>query len=406
VTAPPLRGVWLVLAGVAVVGATALLAIDHARSWHYFADAARLLVAGGDDGGLALYRSHPDYQFGPLAILVSLPFAALPASVGTWAVMVAGSLAGVLAFGCVVDTARSLRPAADPRAVRRVALVAGIPFVLLWLRLAAYTAHVDDVVILVLVPVGCAALARRRPGWAAVALAAAAATKPWAVVFLPVLLAAGGRRGVALTLGAGAAASLTWAPFLLGAPGTLDALRGFGIDVTPNSGLRALGLTASATPPWVRPAQLLGGLAVTSAVVLRGAWPAAPAAGVAVRLLLDPATHRRTAPSRRRPASPPGRWPPTGPSTTRPPPTAWRSGPARRASCSPGAGRGTPPGVGPAVRQVVRGRAAQRVENCLDRHVAAGRGDRWPTTGRASRATPAPSPTPSCSARCSGSPTP
>jgi hypothetical protein len=169
--------------------------------------------------------------------------------------------------------------------------VAGIPFVLLWLRLAAYTAHVDDVVILVLVPVGCAALARRRPGWAAVALAAAAATKPWAVVFLPVLLAAGGRRGVALTLGAGAAASLTWAPFLLGAPGTLDALRGFGIDVTPNSGLRALGLTASATPPWVRPAQLLGGLAVSSAVVLRGAWPAAPAAGVAVRLLLDPATH-------------------------------------------------------------------------------------------------------------------
>ena len=43
--------------------------------------------------------------------------------------------------------------------------------------------------------------------------------------------------------------------------------------------------------------------------------------------------------------------------------------------------------------------------NCLDRHVEAGRATRSPSTGRASRATPARSPTPSCSTRCSASPT-
>ena len=62
--------------------------------------------------------------------------------------------------------------------------------------------------------------------------------------------------------------------------------------------------------------------------------------------------------------------------------------------------------VGAAVRQVVRRRPAQRlVQLPRPPRRSPARATRWPSTGRASRATPAPSPTPSCSTRCSGSPT-
>ena len=51
----------------------------HATSWHYFHDAAHALLAPPrDDAGLDLYRAHPDYQFGPVAVLVAAPFAFLP----------------------------------------------------------------------------------------------------------------------------------------------------------------------------------------------------------------------------------------------------------------------------------------------------------------------------------------
>ena len=64
------------------------------------------------------------------------------------------------------------------------------------------------------------------------------------------------------------------------------------------------------------------------------------------------------------------------------------------------------PRVGPAVRQVVRRRQAQRLPQ-LPRPPRRGRAaaTRSRTTGRASPATPAPSPTPTCTPRCSASPT-
>ena len=67
---------------------------------------------------------------------------------------------------------------------------------------------------------------------------------------------------------------------------------------------------------------------------------------------------------------------------------------------------GHDPRVGPAVRQVVRRRHAQRLATTASTATSPpARATRSPSTGRASRATPAPSPTPSCSTRCSASPT-
>ncbi len=98
---------WIVLAALAVVGSTVLLGVEHARSWHFFADAVDL--AGppwGHDRGLGLYRAHPEFQFGPLSVLVASMFWVLPDPLRVWAAMVVGSLAGVGALALSADALR------------------------------------------------------------------------------------------------------------------------------------------------------------------------------------------------------------------------------------------------------------------------------------------------------------
>lgn len=50
-----------------------MLAFRHARSWHFFADAAQLFTAGSgvEGAGLDLYRVHPEFQFGPIGYRTS-----------------------------------------------------------------------------------------------------------------------------------------------------------------------------------------------------------------------------------------------------------------------------------------------------------------------------------------------
>lgn len=278
---------WPVLAVGTIAAATAMLAVDHARAWHYFVDAAHLLVRdfGADDGGFRLYRTHPEFQFGPIVILVAVPYAWLPPSVGEWAVMVTGSLAGVVALAFGVDALR-IRNRSPV-----LPLVVGVLFLVMWLRLAAYTAHVDDVLALTAVVAAGLAIERRRPGWAVAALSVAAAAKPWAIVFAPIAMLGDVRLRIDRCLLVALLSVATWLPFLVAAPGTVDALRDYAIGVHVNSGLRALGLLEASTPAWVRPAQFALGLTVTTiAVVWRGSWPAAFLAGIAVRMLIDPAT--------------------------------------------------------------------------------------------------------------------
>jgi hypothetical protein len=84
---------------------------------------------------------------------------------------------------------------------------------------------------------------------------------------------------------------LTWGPFVLAEPATLDTA-GFAIANDPTSVLRALGVDDATTPGWARPAQLLGGAAIATAVVAIRRWPAVLLAGVAWRLLLEPGANR------------------------------------------------------------------------------------------------------------------
>lgn len=150
--------------------------------------------------------------------------------------------------------------------------------------------HLDDALALVLLVAAMLAVTRQRPVMAALLLAASADAKPWAVAFVPLLLALPRDRW-ARALGAWAAGlAVAWLPFLLADPGTVHAGR-FAIPNDASSSLRALGITAPGTPMWDRPVQVLLGVALAVVAVRRGRWLAVPAVVLSVRMLLDPATY-------------------------------------------------------------------------------------------------------------------
>lgn len=284
---PPLDVRWGVLATTAVIVLVAHLPGTHATAWHFFHDAARLLVGDGDGAhGLLLYRDHPELQFGPLSIVSALPAAALGERAGSWVAMTAASAAGIAAFGFVLRAVVAF----GARPSRWAATAASVLFVVVWGDVAVRTAHIDDAIALTATAAALAACAERRVTPTVALLGLAAAAKPWAIAFAPLVLALPERRVRRLLLVA-AVPAITWAPFVLAEPATLDVTE-FRIDVDPTSTLRALGVDADETPPWARPAQLLGGAAVAALVVRRGRPHAAVLAAVAVRLLFEPGAHR------------------------------------------------------------------------------------------------------------------
>jgi len=285
---------WPTLTFLSVAVLAVHLLGPHATSWHFFHDAARLLVGdapGGEATGLHLYRDRPDLQFGPLAVLVALPLSVLGPTGGAWAAMVLGSVLGLVAFWFLLDAAIALRPELRAPSAAPSLLAAGAVFVITWGDVAVRTAHIDDAIALAATAAALSATARGRGLGAAAALGLAAAAKPWAVAFVPLVLVPGAGRTwwrAAIALGLPA---LTWAPFVLAEPATLDTAD-FVVRNDPASVLRVLGVHDPTTPSWARPVQLLGGVAVATLVVLRGRWHAAVLAGVAWRLLLEPGAHR------------------------------------------------------------------------------------------------------------------
>ena len=284
------------LGALSVLGAAVLLAqlpFTHATAWHFFGLAADLLVGDGPTGdadGLRLYADHPELQFGPVVVLAALPLTLPGSDVGELAAMALASALAVVVVRLLYDAIGLLHPgAAAPRWWE--AAVGGAVLVVTWGDVAVRTAHVDDAIALAATVAAVHALGCGRAGRATALLTLAAAAKPWAVVFVPLLWLFPGRSGWARPVVAAGAAVATWVPFVIAAPETLDAAD-FGITNDPTSVLRALGFDAATTPGWVRPVQLVGGLLAVGLVVLVGRWPGAILAGISWRLLFDPGAHR------------------------------------------------------------------------------------------------------------------
>jgi hypothetical protein len=264
-------------------------------SWHYFATGATLLfdggTAGAPSGGLHLYAHYPSLQIGPATFVAAEVLRALPSAAALLTAQVVLMALGPLILVQLRSIVRILRPtAADTRAVRATALVAGCAFLTVWASLAVYYTHLDDALALFLTVLVIRALAEGAPALAGIFLGLACDAKPWALVFAPLLWATPrGRRRYAASFAATLVAA-AWLPFVLADPGTLQAA-GYTIVNAPSSALRALGVSDPKTPPWDRAGQLLLGSALGVLAIRRRRWPAVLLLGVSTRLLLDPGVY-------------------------------------------------------------------------------------------------------------------
>jgi hypothetical protein len=283
---------WRLACVIAACAFVALLPFSHATAWHYFDDAAHHLIDEPESGGrLGVYANHPEYQFGPLAILIASPFAFLPDAIDEHAAMAFGSALGVLAVAAIADMTRRVDPIAGHRVSLAHGAVGFAALTLVWSDISVRTAHIDDAVVLAATAGALAATMRRMPWIAAGLLSVAAATKPWGFMFAPLVFALPRPHAMARLATVGAVVALTWLPFVVAEPETLGGVRAFKLDVEPSSSLRTLGVDEALMPGWVRPTQLAAGFAVALLLVRRGRWPAVVMAAIAVRLLLDPAVH-------------------------------------------------------------------------------------------------------------------
>ena len=245
-------------------------------SWHFSVDGAKLLVQGS---GLNLYADAPWLQTGPLSLVVAAVLRPLPAATGKSLALVAMAAAGPL---LVV----ALTPLVAPAKRRRRMLIAAIVLIPAWTVLSVRWGHLDDVLAMVFAIVALRAVSAGRPVLTGVALAAAIASKPWAVGFLPLLLLLPwGRLKAAAVAAAGTA--LAWAPFVLANPHTLGALSP-PVGLSPASGLHTLGVRGVLMPRWGRTAQLVLAPAAATVTALTAGLPGVLLVSVAVRLALDP----------------------------------------------------------------------------------------------------------------------
>ena len=252
-------------------------------SWHFFTTGAGLLSSHDPGAGLHLYATHPQLQIGPLTFLAATPLNGLPA----W---LSGAVASVVIAATGPAMLMSLSHLPQLTITNRQRGLAAAVLLPVWAELAVHYTHLDDALALVLLMAAMHALGRCRPIPAALLLAASADAKPWALAFVPLLLVLPRDRWWRAVMVWMAAMAAAWLPFVLADPLTLQAGR-FSIPNDASSSLRALGITATSTPAWDRPLQLLMGVALGTLAVRRGRWLVVPAVVLSVRMLLDPGAY-------------------------------------------------------------------------------------------------------------------
>jgi hypothetical protein len=287
---------WIALAAIAV-GLQLLLYRNSGYSWHFFAEAASLLIGqhpAGDalPGGLHLYANYPQLQFGPLSVLAAVLL--LPFSDGGWFLVTwFMTLSGLVVLYLLERTVRALRPDVDPNdwPAAITMLVGGTSFLISWELLAVHFGHLDDVLALLLLAAAVAAAVDREPILAGVCVGLATDAKPWALACAAVLLVFPLREIWRAAAVAGLVICVAWLPFVLGDPHTLSAAASFTIPNSPASALRALGVTSTTTPSWDRIAQIGIGVLLGAVAVLRRRFAAVLALGIGARIALDPSVY-------------------------------------------------------------------------------------------------------------------
>jgi hypothetical protein len=237
----------------------------------------------GSGPSLDIYANNAVVQMGPPALLFAGPFQWLPIQLSLHLLVDVLSLLVIPALWCVEVAARST---AGP--VRGKALMTGIVVVPLWTMECQRWAHADDVIALLAACAAAALVSRGRHEVAAgLLLGTGAAAKPWAVILLPMLLAYARPQIARAVLAFVVGALIWWVPFVIADPETVHALGSVSLFMVNEPTWHLVGMTGRA-PIWIRPAQLLGGVALASFVVRRVGWPAVPVVALAWRVTVDP----------------------------------------------------------------------------------------------------------------------
>jgi hypothetical protein len=302
-----LRSQWhlVVLGGWSVVWFV-ILAHHGGIAWKFFVQGTDLLFTGHDgastrQAGLHLYATYPQLQIGPAAYAVAEVLRQIGPDNGLVAAEIVMSAMGLLVVAMTQRIAVIVRPELTRQLCRfqLVLLVGGAFFVIAWQELAVGYGHLDDALALTCAVAAVWAWVTGQPALTGLALGLAAASKPWALVFLPVILLprpasdqpGAGLRARVLALGCVAGISLAaWLPFFIADPATTNAMH-YKIANMPDSALRALGVTASSTPSWDRSAQVVLGCVLGVLAIVRRRWAAVILLGAGARIVLDPGVH-------------------------------------------------------------------------------------------------------------------
>ncbi len=243
-------------------------------------------------GGLHLYASNPGLQIGPLSFAVAEVLRHLGPGSGIAVAEILLTAAGVVLVAAIESLADTARPELRdrPMALRLTVLVGGAAFLVAWVDLAVGYLHLDDGLALILAVLAVRAAVARRPVLAGVCVGLATDAKPWALVFLAIVLLLPARDFWRAAVAALAVIAAAWLPFYVADSGTMTAAH-YTIRNLPTSALRALGVITARTPSWDRPAQVLLGWALGAAAVWRRRWPAVILLAVGARIALDPGVH-------------------------------------------------------------------------------------------------------------------
>lgn len=283
-----LRVRWLLLAATWVAAVPTAWDIRQG-DWHYFVQGSQLLVAGGPGGGLHVLADHPRLHMGPLSLVLAW-LLRLGNTNGLARAEVLMWLLAPVTLLLLERAARRWRDEGDRTWEQLVVLAGGWLLLRSWTTAAGAMGHLDDVLAMTFAALAIWSAAARRPDLLALSVGLAAGASAWAVVLLPLCAAPHlPRPRRALAMGA-AAVALPWLPFVLADRATVTPTS-FSQPIDPGSALRALGATGAAMPHWIRPAQVLAGLALAVLLVRSGRFAAGLAAAVAVRIALDPAIY-------------------------------------------------------------------------------------------------------------------
>jgi hypothetical protein len=297
-----------------------ILARHGGIAWVFFVKGSSLIFSGNYNGHnrpgfLHLYQSYPGLQIGPLAFAVAqvirtiVPGQPVGPDQNVVLAQLIMSAIGLATLAVIRRIVLLARPElARSQEFRWAFLAGGAVFLVAWQELAVAYGHLDDALALLLAAVAVLTAWTGRPVLTGLAVGLAADAKPWALIFVPVLLLAGGsaRWRAADQAGRPIAASLkswfiaglclaavvaaAWLPFFIADPHTIRALH-YTIANMPNSGLRAMGVNAARTPPWDRWVQLVVAWVLGLIVLARRRWPALLLVAAGARIALDPGSH-------------------------------------------------------------------------------------------------------------------